>query len=70
MTLQVWDALKSTTCMNGCIELVAYSLADIHMDCYLSMLNLSGVDVVKLVKVGLTDYQFEKVLNFLGKEAV
>lgn len=38
------------------------------MGCYLSMLDWNNVDVLKLVKVGLSDEQFMTLIEFLAKK--
>ena len=55
MTFRVYDALKSTQKYDKCMELVLYNVEDMHLKCYLNMLEWKDVEVFKLVKVGLTD---------------
>lgn len=55
MTLSIYDAIQNTNCLNKCIELVGYSMQDLDINCYLNMLEWKGVEVLKLVKVRLSD---------------
>ena len=52
---KICDAVLNTTNFNKCIELVSYPLGRIDIECYLKLLRWENVEVVKLVKVGLTD---------------
>ena len=70
MTLKIYDALKNTVSLNRCIELISYDISDIEMKCYLEMLSWECIDVVKLVKVGLSDQQFGYLVDFLQNKKV
>jgi hypothetical protein len=45
-------------------------LQDIDIKCYLSNLNWDDVEVVKFVKVGLTDSQLYHILQFLSDKTI
>ena len=70
MTLKIYDAIKNTSTLNKCIELVSYDISDLDIKCYLSMLEWDFIDVLKLVKVGLTDEQFSTVVDFMQDKNV
>lgn len=65
MTLDIYDAVQNTSCLNKCIELVSHSIGELDIKCYLNMLEWGGVDILKLVKVGLKDEQFKDLLHFI-----
>lgn len=62
MTHQIYDAIKNTSNLNKCVELVLFNISEIDIKCYLSMLDWTDVEVLKLVKVGLTDEQLPSLL--------
>lgn len=70
MTLDIYDALQNTSCLNKCIELVSHNINELDIKCYLNMLDWSGVDILKLVKVKLQDQQFKEVVDFLKDKKV
>jgi len=38
MTLDIYDAIQNTSCLNRCIELVSHNMQDLDIKCYLNML--------------------------------
>lgn len=70
MTLDIYDALQNTSCLNKCIELVSHNINELDIKCYLNMLDWTGVDILKLVKVKLQDQQFKDVVDFLKDKKV
>lgn len=70
MTLDIYDALQNTSCLNKCIELVSHNINELDIKCYLNMLDWTGVDILKLVKVKLQDQQFKEVVDFLKDKKV
>lgn len=68
---RIYEAIQNTNCINKCIELVSFNgLQGIDMKCYLSNLDWEGVEVVKFVKVGLTDEQLQDILEFVKDKNV
>lgn len=70
MTLKIYDALKNTATLNKCVELVSYDISGIDFGCYLRMLEWSNIEVLKLVKVGLSDAHFAVLANFLTEHKI
>ena len=68
--LKIYDAVQNTAAINRCVELVSYNISGMDIKCYLAMLEWQFVDVLKLVKVGLTDEQFLSMLDFLQDKRV
>lgn len=64
MREKIYEAIQNTNIMNKCIELVSYQgLQDIDFKCYLKNLDWEGVEVVKLVRVGLSDGQLKEMIQ-------
>lgn len=70
MTLQIYDAIKNTSTGNKCLELVLFNLSSVDIRCYLSMLDWKEIEILKLVKVGLTDEQLPILLDFIKDKKV
>lgn len=70
MTLQIYDAIKNTSNSNKCLELVLFNISEVDIRCYLSMLDWTEVEVLKLVKVGLTDEQLCILLDFISDKQI
>ena len=70
MTLDIYDAIQNTAAFNRCIEIVSFDLSHIHIGCYLAMQNWEFVDILKLVKVGLSDQQFSDILTFFSENSI
>ena len=63
MREKIYEAIQNTNIMNKCIELVSYQgLQEIDFKCYLKNMDWEGVEVLKFVRVGLTDDQLKEIL--------
>lgn len=68
MTSTICEALDKTFISNNTIELIGYATQDIQFLGYLEMLKWTPrVELVKFVKVGLTDQNFNLLLCFIVK---
>jgi hypothetical protein len=66
MKEKVFDALEHTKCTGKSIELVSYpQLQNLDIKSFLKSLEWEDVEILKLVKVGLTDEQLFCVLDFI-----
>lgn len=64
----IYEALERTFEGASLLELVAYRTQDLEFFCYLEMLNWHAeLEVVKFVKIGLTDEHLSILLSFLNR---
>lgn len=71
MKQKVFKAIENTKFTDKSIELVSYpGLQNLDINCYLRSLDWEGVEILKLVKVGLTDEQLFGVLDFISDKNI
>ena len=63
--MNAYEAQMATSKMEGCLELINYSLQGVDIPLYFEALPLQSVEVVKMVRTGLTDHQLNDLLNVL-----
>jgi len=61
--LKIEDAITQTTVHDNIMELINYSLHDVDLGLFLSSFNWNKLEILKLVKTGLSDNQLNTLLN-------
>ena len=64
------EAQLATTRQGGCLELINHSLQGVDLGQYFEKMPLSDIEVIKLVRTGMTDYQLNDLLNIILHERV
>jgi len=62
MATYVKEAYSRTNLNNKMLELISFKITTMDLQCYLNLFDFNHLNVVKLVKVGLTDEQFHLLM--------
>lgn len=66
MATFVREAYLRTNLQSSSLELISFRVSSMDLHCYFSLFDLSALQTLKLVNVGLTDQQLLTVLDLLG----
>lgn len=66
MATIVREAYLRTNLQPSMIELISFPVSSMDLQCYFSLFDLSAVQTIKLVNVGLTDQQLLIILDLVG----
>jgi hypothetical protein len=66
MATFVREAYLRTNLQPTMLELISFRVSSMDLQCYFSLFDLSSLQTLKLVNVGLTDQQLLAVLELVG----
>lgn len=66
MATFVREAYLRTNLQSTMIELISFKVSSMDLQCYFSLFDLSSLQTLKLVNVGLTDQQLLTILDLVS----
>lgn len=66
MATFVREAYMRTNLQPSMIELISFRVSSMDLQCYFNLFDLSSIQTLKFVNVGLSDQQLLTILDLIG----